>query len=167
MKKILLLIIIAIFTISCGTSNKKPKSNFTDEYQKRILGNVMGLNRLELTASFDDCGEWGGHNETFDIYRENKILYAEYVEDIVDCKNPYEENRKIAERKTIRLNEKHEKAIAEYLNSLLDIGLKMEIPFHAGSYYQAIMNDSTMILKYNSARSNWAEYEKLKNELKR
>jgi len=167
MKKILLLIIITVFTVSCGTSNKKPKSKFADEYQKRILGNVMGLNRLELTASFDECGEWGGHNETFDIYRENKILYAEYVEDIVDCKNPYEENREIAERKTIRLNEKHEKAIAEYLNSLLEIGLKMELPYHAGSYYQAIMNDSTMVLKYHSARSNWAEYEKLKNELKK
>ena len=68
----------------------KPKSKFADEYQKRILGNVMGSNRLELTASFDECGEWGGHNESFDIYRENKILYAKYLEDIVDCKNPYE-----------------------------------------------------------------------------
>jgi hypothetical protein len=167
MKKILLLIIIPIFAGSCGTSIKKPTSKFADEYQKRILGNVMGLNRLELTASFDECGEWGGHNETFDIYRENKVLYAEYVEDIVDCKNPYEENRKVKERKIIQLNEMHEKAIADYLKSLLEIGLKMELPYHAGSYYQAIMNDSTMILKYNSARSEWAEYEKLKIELKK
>ncbi|AUC79970.1 hypothetical protein CW736_11610 [Nonlabens sp. MB-3u-79] len=162
MKKILFLLIISVFTGSCGTSKKKPKSKFADEYQKRILGNVMGLNRLELNASFDECGEWGGHNESFDIYRENKILYAEYIEDIVDCKNPYDENRKIAERKTIRLNEKHEKAIAEYLNSLLEIGLKMEFPYHAGSYYQAVMNDSTMILKYHSVSSSWKEYERLK-----
>ena len=97
-----------------------------DELQQRILGNVMGLNRLELTASFDECGEWGGHDEKFDIYREDKILFVEYIQDIVDCKDPYAENRKIAERKTLQLNETHEKAIVNYLNSLLEIGLKME-----------------------------------------
>ena len=165
MKKILFLLIISVFAVSCVTSKKKSKSKFADEYEKRILENVMGLNRLELTASFDECGEWGGHDEKFDIYRENKILFAEYVEDIVNCKDPYAENRKIAERKTIRLNETDEKAIVKYLNSLLEIGLKMELPFHAGTYYSAVMNDSTMILKYHSVESSWNEYEKLKAEL--
>ena len=149
---------------SCETCEKKMKSN-SDELQERILGNVMGLNRLELTASFDECGEWGGHDEKFDVYRENKILFAEYVEDIVDCKDPYTENRKIAERKTLRLNETHEKAIVNYLTSLLETGLKMELPFYAGTFYSAVMNDSTMILKYHSVKSSWIEYEKLKAEL--
>ena len=165
MKKVLFILIISVFAGSCGTSKKNPKANFMDEYQKRILVNVMGLNRLELSSSFDECGEWGGHNEKFDIYREDKILYAEYTEDIVDCKNPYDENRKIAEKKTIRLNENHEKAIVKYLKSLLDSGLKMEFPYHAGTYYQAVMNDSMLILKYHSMGSNWPEYDKLKSEL--
>ncbi|MCD8423636.1 hypothetical protein [Tenacibaculum finnmarkense] len=164
MKKILSILLISVFIGSSETSEKKTKSK-SDELQQRILGNVMGLNRLELTASFDECGEWGGHDEKFDIYRENKILYAEYIEDIVDCKDPYSENRKIAQKDTIRLNEIHEKAIAEYLKSLLEIGLKMELPSHAGTYYQAVMNDSTMILKYHSVKSSWTEYEKLKTEL--
>jgi len=157
-------LIISVFIASCETSEKKPKSN-SDELQQRILGNVMGLNRLELTASFDECGEWGGHDEKFDIYRENKILFAEYIEDIVDCKDPYSQNRKIALKKIIRLNETHEKAISNYLKSLLEIGLKMELPFHAGTYYSAVMNDSTMILKYHSVKSSWNEYENLKMEL--
>ncbi|MBG25681.1 MULTISPECIES: hypothetical protein [Croceibacter] len=164
MKKILSILLISVFIGSCETSEKKTKSK-SDELQQRILGNVMGLNRLELTASFDECGEWGGHDEKFDVYRENKILFAEYVEDIVDCKDPYAENRKIAERKTLRLNETHEKAIVNYLTSLLETGLKMELPFHAGTYYSAVMNDSTMILKYHSVKSSWTEYEKLKAEL--
>jgi hypothetical protein len=167
MKKILFILIISVFVGSCSTSKNKPKSKLADEYQKRILGNVMGLNRLELSASFDECGEWGGHDEKFDIYRENKILYAEYIEDIVDCKNPYDENRKIAEKKTIQLNANHEKAIRKYLKSLLEVGLKMELPYHAGSYYQAVMNDSTMILKYHSVGSSWEEYERLKSELQK
>ncbi len=164
MKKILLILIISVFTGSCETSERKTKSNF-DELQERVLGNVMGLNRLELSASFDECGEWGGHDEKFDIYRENKILYAEYIEDIIDCKDLYTENRKIAKKKTIRLNESQEKAIVKYLKSLLETGLKMELISHAGTYYNAVMNDSTMILKYHSINSSWEKYETLKKEL--
>lgn len=165
MKKVLYILIISVFTGSCRTSKKKPKANFMDEYQKRILGNVMGLNRLELSSSFDECGEWGGHNEKFDIYREDKILYAKYTEDIVDCNNPYDKKRKIAESKIIELNENHEKAIVKYLKSLVDNSLKMEIPFHAGTYYQAVMNDSTLVLNYHNFGSSWKEYIKLKKEL--
>ena len=165
MKKILLILIISVFTGSCVTSKKKPTTSFMGEYQKRILGKIMGLNRLELRSRFNECGEWGGHNEMFDIYREEKVLYAEYTEDEIDCNKPYSVNKKIAKRKTIRLNKKKEKAIAEYLNSLLSYGLKMEYPTHAGTYYQAIMNDSTLILKYHSSNSLWNEYKKLKKEL--
>mgnify|MGYP003634142797 CR=1 FL=1 len=164
MKKILLILIISVFIGSCENSERKTKTNF-DELQERVLGNVMGLNRLELTASFDECGEWGGHDEKFDIYRENKTLYAEYVEDIIDCSNLYNGKRKIAKRIRFLLNENHEKAIVKYLKSLLETGLKMELISHAGTYYGAEMNDLTMKLEYHSVESSWKEYEKLKKEL--
>lgn len=164
MKKILTAFLIWVCICSCETSEKKPKSSF-DQLKERILGNVMGLNRLQLTARFSECGEWGGHFEKFDIYRENKILLADYVEDVVDCKAPYAKHRKIAEQKTLQLNETHEKAIITYLKSLLETGLKLETPFHAGTDYRAVMNDSTLILRYYSEKKSWSEYEKLKTEL--
>ena len=166
MKKILFIFLITLIIGSCINSNKESK-NHNENFQEQVLGSIIGSGRLKLTASFNECGEWGGHYEKIDIYSEENNLYAEYIRDTVDCEKLHSINRKEIQKKILKLNETHEKAISEYLKSLLEMRLKINVPCNFGITYKAIMSDSTLMIEHSCAKKDWSEFEKLKRQLQK
>ncbi len=165
MKKIFFSIIISVFILSCGTNKNKSTKGFSKEYKPSILEHITGI---ELTANFAECGEWGGHKETFEIFRDdNYSSFALFTKDSVDCSKIDDKNREIKETKIIKLTKKNEILISKYLSKLLKSRLKTFNISNGGSNYTAVMKDSTMILKYYHGLGNWKEFEKLRNELKK
>lgn len=57
-----------------------------DFFEPADLGAFGSDVRLIIYANFDECGEWGGHKERFEIFaKKNQAFYAKYTRTKVDC----------------------------------------------------------------------------------
>jgi hypothetical protein len=173
MKNILLL----LFTIMMISCNKKTEKNDTvtlnqndnvDFFRPADLGAFGSKTRLILYANFDECGEWGGHKESFEIFsKEDKQFYANYKRTKVDCNKIGElygkpEFQQPYIIKEIKLADKQKKAINIYLSQLIKSKIKEDFPGNAGQNFGAIKTDSTLVIDvYESDKKNLENYNKL------
>ena len=170
----LYLLLFLIITISCQNSKETEivKDDIFDVFDNGILGNINGAIELEITAYFDECGEWGGHQEKFRIYRiNNKNLFVDFLLDTVDCHLSYPHPPKFIKLKTIELTEKEEKLIVSNLNILLKSSLE-NLDFGYGRHYQAVVystifSDTTMLIQTGEMlRSHYGDaFYNLKSKL--
>lgn len=167
MKKYLLLLFI-ILMISC---NKTEKNENIDFFQSVDLGAYGSKTRLIIYANFDECGEWGGHKETFEIFsKKNEQFYAKYTRTKVDCNKigalyGKPEFQQPYVKKEIKLENKQKTAINEYLLSLVESKINEVYPGHAGQNFGVIKTDSTLVIDvYDSNEKNHENYNKLLNE---
>lgn len=165
--KILLFLITALFlSISC--SDKKQADHCTEHLVKDTLLFFDESDRLLLFASFDECGEWGGHEESFEIFtKEDRKFYALYKKTKVNCDSigrlyGTPEFHKPAFSKEFRLSDKEKKGISLYLQQLINGKIKERFPGHAGKTFGAINSDSTLFISiYDYNEENLHNYNAL------
>lgn len=171
--EMLLFVMLIIMVASCNKDGKRESQNETEKsavsfFQPTDLGAFGSATRLILYANFDECGEWGGHNETFEIFaKEDKEFYAKYKRTKVDCdkigalygkpefQQPYVD-------KEIKLAAKQKIAINNYLEQLIRSKIKEGFSGNAGQNFGAIKTDSTLIIDiYDGEKVNLKNYNNL------
>lgn len=175
------LLFIFIFITFNGFSQKKfQRSEYSKYLQNHPFGSISENYTLVLTGYFDDCGEFGGHEETIELIRIDRKLSAIITIYDKSCQNTNYAEPKIIEAKTYLISESKVRFFQEYLNKLLTKSLEHYVPFHAGRTYSAKLefrkpeknseketenkyNFQRMNLIYHDNFSTWIEFQKLKN----
>lgn len=96
MKNIVLLFILVVGLNSCDNKSGKVKKEHLNgmdfpNFQEKHSGLVNILQKkdtLTITVEFSDCGEWGGHKEQINLFRnsENELI-ARIQIDSISCEN--------------------------------------------------------------------------------
>jgi len=177
--KIIIFLGLIFFCISCTNSTKKVNKIDYNALLKNLdkrefffeasdLGAFGSKTRLIIFSSFDECGEWGGHKETIEIFaKKNKNFYAKYIRNKVDCNNIRElygkpEFQKLDFEKEFVLNEKQQKAISKYLKELVENKIIEKFPGHSGQSFGAKKTDSTLYINiYDNNPINLKNYNSL------
>ena len=164
-------IILLIFVYGCK-GNEKQNSvvetkieviNF--EGPKNPLGFMYPHDTLVLTASFSDCGEFGGHSEIFKIFSKGESYYANYVKDSIgpDCPYPVNENKIIVVDTTFMLTVKDEKHVVNYLKNLFKRSLKGHT--HDNSEFYSAVVDWKLKIWNGEPNPDWNGFRKLKRKV--
>ena len=168
--------IFSMLLLSCNQKTDSPativkKKENIDFFQPADLGAFGSDTKLILYANFDECGEWGGHEESFEIFaKDDKEFYAKYKRTKVDCNEIGKlygkpEFQKPYINREIKLANKQKIAINDYLSSLIKSKIREDFPGHAGQNFGVIKTDSTLILNvYDSDKRNLENYNKLLKE---
>lgn len=169
------ILIILLFVVSCQNSKETEivvESDIPAElFNDGILGNINGGVELEILARFDECGEGGGHEEKFRIYRvNNKDLFIDFLLDTVKCNPFYSLFPKFVKLKTIKLTKKEESLIVSNLSILLKNSLKNQFlysQYHHAIVYSTVFSDTTMLIQTGGYFQGDCEkaFRKLKSEL--
>lgn len=159
MKSFLLLIATSLlFFISC----EKPKnSDFFDTN-----------NKITIYSIFDECGEWGGHKEKFEIFdKDDNEFYANYIKTKVNCNNISENygTSKFQEPhiyKTFKLNDFQKTEIVNYFHNLVNSKISERFPGHSGKTF-GVQKDSTFVIEvYDINSKNVINYNRLLKSFK-
>ena len=165
-----------MFTSIQGFSQKKfQKSEYSEYLQNHPFGSISDRYTLTLTGYFDDCGEFGGHEETIELIRIDRKLSAIITIFDKSCQETNYAAPKIVKSKTYLIDESKVPFFQEYLTKLLTKSLEHYEPFHAGRTYTATLdfketaesdddeyNFQRINLIYNDTGSNWTEFQELK-----
>ena len=141
---------------------EKPFSSISDNYT------------LILTAKIEECGEFGGHQETIELKKINSQLSA--IISIYDknCNGEWRlDEEKILSSKTYQISKEKLILFDNYLGKLITVALKDEVPYHAGSHFSANLQNRTdsnyknqrIKLYYHDFDNKWVEFENLKKEI--
>jgi hypothetical protein len=120
---------------------------------------------LTLYAEYEECGEWGGHRETFKIFKkDNGGLWAKYKKDTLTSCDPYlGRNRKITKEQKIKLTEGNQEKITNYIRDLLD-GTLEETPLGNSAEQFRIYNTDSTILILRFAHG-YKEFDRLRDSI--
>ena len=165
---------ILSFFIVLNSCEKDEKNFNSDEYFYGFLrsSNETKNPVLKINTRYDECGEWGGHNETITLFskNDNLKLYAKYIETKVDCESlgKYGELTQNTVKNTTReISSPEEVAIKNYLKKLLDYKSQSFVTGNSGMSYSVINQDSTLtIYLYTNNSECKRAFKKLKSELK-
>lgn len=180
--RILVLLVLMTF-FSCNQNQDKKTLIIEDfetiEYSEESVSPLEIVNKRDtLIISFEgtECGEWGGHQETIFLLRQddNKII-ARILIDEVPCDDIVERNGvgilNPEKRKTITdytkvLEENDEKLFSDFLQRLMELYLKPLVLGNFGSFYKVKNTDNSLNLRYwNSGNVMNTNYQTLKNEV--
>src|SRR5690606_10452650 len=171
MKKLnIIVLLILTFLISCNKNDTKIQTNIDNLnfFQPAELGAFGSKTRFIIYAYFDECGEWRGHEETFEIFsKEDKKFYARYIRTKVDCQKVGEfygtpEFQQPNIESEFKLTENNIIEINNYLSKLLKSKISERFPGHAGQTFGAMKSDSTLIINvYDSNKENLINYNTL------
>lgn len=123
---------------------------------------------LKLTARFSECGEFGGHKEKIQIYRNHKREYfAIFTKDSIDldCSNDFEENAILIKDTVLKINISKEKLVLKYLNQLYKRSITGKTINHSNNYFRATTNHTGLSLSTDELEKNWNEFRKLQISL--
>lgn len=171
-KLTLLLVVFLIILNSCNEKKIDMKTESSKDeimfFQPADLGAFGSDTRFIIYAYFDECGEWGGHEESFEIYsKEDKNFYAKYKRTKVDCEKIGElygrpEFHQPLMNTEFKLTESNIIAINNYLSNLLKSKISERFPGHAGQTFGAMKTDSTFIIDvFDSNNKNLNNYNTL------
>jgi len=184
MKKYICLILILLTGIQGFSQRKFQRSEYSKYLQNHPFGSISENYTLLLTGYFDDCGEFGGHEETIELLRIDRKLRAIVTIYDQSCQETNYAQPKIIESKTYLVEENKVSFFQEYLSNLLTKSLEYYLPFHAGRIYSAKLefrksdedNDEETKNDYSFQRinliyydnsSSWTAFQKLKNLLEK
>ena len=170
--ELLMISLIALF-VGCKGSNQDSQdvSSSIPEIskEKNPLNFLYQADTLTLSAYFSECGEFGGHKERIDIFRNSskREYFMNYVVDSIDvaCPEGFEENAIVVTDEIIKLNLENEYAIMKYLDSLFARVLISKSPSHSNDYFSAYTRYSGLRLTTAEPDKNWVEFKILVNQL--
>ena len=166
-------IFILFLLILTGCSSKKESHknferalNYSGE--KNPLAFLYQTDTLKLTATFSECGEFGGHNEKIQIFGNYKKEYfARITKDSIDldCPNDFEAKAVIVQDTIVRIDNSKEKKILKYLNLLYKRSIEGKAISHSNDYFRATTNYAGLSLSTAEPNKDWNEFRKLHIEL--
>ncbi|GEN73394.1 MULTISPECIES: hypothetical protein [Chryseobacterium] len=122
--KILTLIFFLIFFTSC--SNKETAKETNLQQVKYSFENILDYGNkdtLFIKSQFEDCGEWGGHNELIKIYRSERKIKLAYIKYKVDNCGERNNMGSIIQKKDITenliLSHSQQLGLMNYINALM------------------------------------------------
>lgn len=164
--------LFAVFTLLGCSSKKKNETDFkrllNNSIEKNPLGILYQTDTLKLTAQFSECGEFGGHKESIEIFCNYKREYfAKYVRNSMDldCPNNFEETAIIVKDTLFKINSNKEKLVIKYLDKLYRRTLTPKMISHSNDYFKAKTKNSGLSLFTAEPNKDWKEFRKLQIEL--
>lgn len=164
MSKLTLLTSLLAIIVAC-TDNRNGLDDDNKSGSEEVLGNLYGADTLTIKAQFSDCGEWGGHSERIDIYRDDISLVALYRRDTVNCPNPALFNRRLIETSTLPLSDEDQKDVIHFLKAILESSFREPGISHAGSYYSVSKSGGELKINYHHMYGEWDGFEELKKSI--
>lgn len=167
--KVIKIILCLFFLSSCKKSEEISNS---DDY---FYGFVRSSNEnknplLKIKTQYDECGEWGGHNETITIFsKDNNLkLYAKFEETNADCESLGQYgvlNQNPVKTITREIDDSQKIEITSYLKKLVEFKSKCFVTGNSGMSYSAISQDSTFTIYIYSNNSECKRaFQKLKSK---
>lgn len=125
---------------------------------------------LYLKVHFMECGEWGGHLETSEIYTKGKQFYLEYNRYAVDCNTIKENNgvpAQILEETIVKeLDAEDIKGIRRFFHQFIDAKFSEPVPMHAGHLFELKKSDNSLRIRvYTWGATLKNHYLELINEI--
>lgn len=171
LKQTFFLLLVVFAFLGCS-SKKKNETDFkqliNNSIEKNPLGILYQTDTLKLTAQFSECGEFGGHKESIEIFCNYKREYfAKYVRNSInlDCPNNFEETAIIIKDTLFKIDSNKEKLIVKYLDKLYRRTLKPKMISHWSDYFKAKTKNSGLSLFTAEPNKDWKEFRKLQIEL--
>jgi len=175
MKRITLIILLISF--SCCEKHQEKKAvlkNKTVDFFDPIYLRASGVDaNFNISASFSECGEWGGHQEDLKIFSKEsnyKDYFLNYTKTSIDCDKRDSKGlnlQTIVVQKTIKLTESDKESIIAYMKRMIESKVKERFPGHSGDSFSIINADSTLVIKvYDSNSNNLKSYNQLLSDLK-
>jgi hypothetical protein len=164
MKNFGTVLLLAFLIISCNKEESFSKN--TESSFENILDHT---DTLSIDSRFEDCGEWGGHDEQIKIYSSDKKEILNYIKYKVDCGNRNHLGQIIQTKafsKTIILSKAQNKAIMDYINNLLKLKFIKQSFGNSGNSFSIERSDGSLhISHYGSSRLLLDNYNALMNNL--
>ena len=127
---------------------------------------------LEMSAYFDECGEFGGHREQIRIYKiEGSVpgdsldtLGADLLIDTVKCAS---DNRKriLDKTKTKILTSDDKRVILKYVSELLENALNETWHSNAGKVYSVQCKMPKLAVSYLDDGQDWDGFYEMRNSV--
>ncbi|WP_339810222.1 hypothetical protein [uncultured Imperialibacter sp.] len=134
-------------------NNQELQIDFFDE-QLMMRSNKPILN---IYCHFDECGEWGGHEEFIEITKKNKSFLLTHTEYSVNCDSmvseyylgglltrPYKE---LVGTSTFELTEAKKRAILNFSTDMVESKFSETFPGYSGITLSLFNSDSTLFIR--------------------
>ena len=165
---------IFICLLSCTSKNSTQNNSSNHFFNSIELGERNEKLRFYISASFNECGEWGGHQELLEFFGKKGEVFVNYKKSNVDCNRISDlygkpEFHQWIVNDTIKLNNNHKKAINIYLKNLVESKLSEGIGGHSGRTFAAYKSDSTFniqVYNYDDDKINTRNYNQLLQSFK-
>src|SRR5262249_43489736 len=124
---------------------------------------------LTLTAYFDDCGEWGGHDEKIIIIKEKDEFLATYFKYSSMCESGKQEDSviKVLVKKSKILTVFDSTNIEKFIDDLVEATNDKEHNFpsgNAGTFFSILFNNSKSAEIYDYTKGKyWGKFSGLVN----
>jgi hypothetical protein len=147
-------------------------------HNRKVLGNLIQGDTLRLTATFSECGEWGGHRERIHIYAtansypadkagsasSKKHFTAVWLLDTIGCQRPT--RRFFVAGRQEKLTAAEEAMVAGYIERLAAYGKrKQDIPPISGNVFLVIGPKGQIQLRVLDWKQQWQGFDSLRNRL--
>lgn len=166
-----ILLLILIFCLSCSEKKIDKKSNY--DQPNYSFDNILSYGKEDtifIKSRFQDCGEWGGHEELVKIYRSERKPKLTYVKFKVDCGIRNSLGQIIQTKKFtqhILLSNSQQLVLMKYMNDLMKFQfLKEEISHSGNSFYLSNTKGDLKISHYGDQSLPLNSYNTLMTALK-
>lgn len=116
--KFFFFIIFFLMLISCRKNSESAAMEYAFE-------NVLHDNdTLLITSRFNDCGEWGGHEEKMKLYRSGREIILNYIKYSVNCSERNASGSIIQHKESANsfyLSDSQSKAVMNYMTALIKL----------------------------------------------
>ncbi len=125
---------------------------------------------LSLNVMIDDCGEWGGPEDEFRIYRDSLRQYTmDFKRYSFNCDSIgkyYGIDKPLEFKKTLVMNDSSKKVISIFFVDLMKAKIQENLKSNGGSRYKLFNNDYTLLIDvYSDEKEIEEEYYKFKKGL--
>ncbi len=167
--KIFSFIVSFLILISC---HKNPKSATIEYAFKNVL---HYKDTLILKSRFEDCGEWGGHEEEMRVYRSGREIVLSYIKYRVNCSERNTSGSIIQHKESsdrFYLSDSQCKAIMDHMTALMELkfinhpignsGNKFSVVNTAGDLHLSCYGSSDLLLDNYNILMEQLHFDKVK-----
>lgn len=160
---------VLLFLFSCGNMDKHSIEyrfkNLRLDADPNAFFPSLGKDTLNLMVMIDDCGEFGGPQDDYQLYLDSEQHYhLDYKRYKCDCDSihnyrPFEKRQPFETGKNLTLKDKDKKAIKRFLGELMKAKMTEEIYSNTGSLYHVYSKKKHSIDLYIYTQNKQTEKE--------
>lgn len=171
--KYLNIFIVMLCFVSCTKVKEQktilPLSQVSDK-EDMFFPQYYRKDTLYLNVSIDNCGEWGGPEDKFMIYKDSsrqyKLDFKRYKMNCDSIGEYYGKSKPLEYQKKLVLSSAGKKVISDFLVNIMRAKVEEYNRSNAGSIYEVFNNDSTLFVRvYSRGKRIEEDYYNLKKGL--